>query len=63
MAEYQIQIGNDVRDMTDDEIVQRKQDELDAEAQIVALAERAQTRAALLTRLGITSDEAKLLLS
>jgi DNA-binding protein H-NS len=62
MAEYQIQIGNDVRDMTDDEIVQRKKDEAEAAAQIAARAERAETRAALLARLGITDDEAALLL-
>jgi DNA-binding protein H-NS len=62
MAKYQIQIGDDVRDMTDDEIVQRKKDEAEAEAQIAAQAERAETRAALLTRLGITADEAALLL-
>lgn len=61
-----IQIGTEVREMTDEEFAQwesdsalhPKKDEVQAE---LAIAEEA--KKALLAKLGITADEAKLLLS
>jgi hypothetical protein len=50
------------REMTDDEFAQYKSDQL-AQAQAKALDDtKADAKAALLERLGITEDEAKLLL-
>ena len=61
-----IQIGETVRDMTDEEIAEHKQafTELatQAKAEAKAEAERATAKQALLNRLGITADEAALLL-
>jgi len=58
----QIKIAGVLRDMTDDEFAQY---ELDQATQAAAQAEaevKAAQKAALLDRLGITEDEAKLLL-
>jgi len=58
----QIQIAGVLRDMTDDEFAQYELDQAtEAAAQAEAEAKAAQ-KAALLERLGITEDEAKLLL-
>jgi len=51
------------RDMTEDELAQWEVDKATAEAKAQALAEAAAAKAALLEKLGITEDEAKLLLS
>jgi hypothetical protein len=51
-----------VRDMTADELAQRKLDQAEAKKQAEAQAAKAVAREALLTRLGITADEAQLLL-
>jgi hypothetical protein len=51
-----------VRDMTADELALVEADALEAEAKLAAEAQRATDRAALLTKLGITEAEAKLLL-
>ncbi len=51
-----------VRDMTADELAQRKLDEAEAEAQAEAQAAKQVAREALLTKLGITAAEAQLLL-
>jgi len=55
------------RPLTQDELAQREADVAQAEAERVAKeaadAEAATAKAALLTKLGITADEAKLLLS
>ena len=63
MSKPLTQIGDEVREMTDDEFAQYKLDQVEeakrqSEAQSKLLA-----KAALLERLGITEDEAKLLLS
>ena len=50
------------REMTDAEYAQWQQDIADEEAKKAALAEKETARTALLNRLGITEDEAKLLL-
>lgn len=51
------------REMNDDELEQLAIDKATAEAQIEAEAQKAADKAALLTKLGITADEAKLLFS
>jgi hypothetical protein len=67
MTKPLIQIGDEVREMTDDEFEQYKLDqeaEIQRQAQVQAEAEvKAQAKANLLERLGITEDEAKLLLA
>ena len=55
-----------VRDFTDDELAQKKADGIDAKATAQAetdkAARKAARKAALLNRLGITADEAQLLI-
>ena len=58
----QIQIGDEVRDMTEDELAQH---ELDAKAELdktKAETAKAKAKQVVLDRLGITTDEAALLL-
>lgn len=52
-----------VREMNDEEYAQHQTDVATAEAKIAAKAEAEAEKAALLAKLGITADEAKLLLS
>ena len=63
MSEYQIQIGNEVRDMTEDEITQRKKDVKDNKALEKAAADRKALKEATLAKLGLTADEVAALLS
>ena len=58
---YKVQIDDLVRDATPEEIliIEATEEETQAEAQ--ALADKAQAKADLLKRLGITAEEAKLL--
>ena len=51
------------REMNDAEFAQHEADQAAQAAQAAAEAAKAAEKAALLTRLGITADEAKLLLS
>lgn len=51
------------REMTAEELAQWEADKIASEAQAQAKAEAIANRAALLQRLGITADEAKLLFS
>jgi hypothetical protein len=51
------------REMTTEELAQREADQLVTAARLQAEAEAATAKAALLDRLGITAEEAKLLLS
>jgi hypothetical protein len=51
-----------VRDMTESELAQLEIDKAEAEAQAAALAAKATARQALLEKLGITEEEAQLLL-
>lgn len=51
------------REMTDDELVQWEADNANAQLEAEAKATKAAEKAALLQRLGINEDEAKLLLS
>ena len=57
-----IQIGDEVRDMTDAEKSQYALDLKDFAAQLKAETDKAVAKAALLAKLGITADEAALLL-
>tara|TARA_R110000868_G_scaffold175083_1_gene412013 strand:+ start:473 stop:655 length:183 start_codon:yes stop_codon:yes gene_type:complete len=57
-----IQIGNEVRDMTEIEAAQYALDLKDFAAQEKANADKAAARQTVLDRLGITADEAALLL-
>ena len=57
-----IQIGDEVRDMTDAEKAQYALDLKDFAAQRKAETDKAVAKAALLAKLGITADEAALLL-
>jgi len=63
MSEYQIQIGDEVRDMTEEEIVQRKKDLKDSQALEKAAADRQALKIATLAKLGLTADEVAALLS
>jgi len=54
--------GHERREMTDAEFAQYKLDQAEAKAQAKAETERATAKAALLDKLGITADEAALLL-
>jgi len=51
-----------VQPMTDDEIAVVENDRLETEAMVAEKAQKAAAKAALLERLGITADEAALLL-
>lgn len=51
------------REMTADELAQSKSDKAKAETEAKAAADKVKAKAALLAKLGITEDEAKLLLS
>jgi hypothetical protein len=62
MNKPQIQIGNEIRDMTADEYAQWQADKAEAEAQIEAQAAKAAARQAVLDKLGLTADEAAALL-
>ena len=59
---YKIQIDDLVRDATPEEVAEIEAREAEAEAIKQVEAEKATARAELLERLGITADEAALLL-
>ena len=60
---YQVQIDDEVRDATAAEIAEIEAREAQAVAKVKAEADKAKAKAALLDRLGITADEAALLLT
>lgn len=57
------QIGDQVREMTDDEFAQYKLDKAEAQTRQAEAEAKATAKAALLSKLGITAEEATLLLS
>ena len=63
MAKYEIQIGDEVREMTADEIAQREKDIAEFVALEKAQADRAKLKVATLAKLGLTADEVAALLS
>ena len=63
MTKPLIQIGDEIREMTKAEYDQHLLDLAGWKAEADALADRATAREALLDRLGITAEEARMLLS
>jgi len=63
MTNPSIQIGDEVREMTADELAQWKTDKAAAKAKAQAEAEKQALREATLTKLGLTADEIAALLS
>jgi len=59
---YKIQVDDVVRDATEEEAAAIDAQVAEAQAQAKAQADKAVAREALLTKLGITADEAQLLL-
>ncbi len=59
---YKIQIDDEVRDATTEEIAEIEATQAEKAAQDQALADKAAAKAALLDRLGMTAEEAALLL-
>lgn len=57
------QIGDQVREMTDAEFAQYKLDKAEAQTRQAEAEAKATAKAALLSKLGITAEEATLLLS
>ena len=55
--------GQDLREMTDAELAQRKLDNAEAEAHAKAEADKAKLKTDTLTKLGLTADEVAALLS
>lgn len=60
---YKVQIDDEVRNATADEIARIEASRAEDEARKAEAEAKAEARAALLEKLGITEDEAKLLLS
>ena len=59
---YKIQIDDLVRDATEEEVAAIDAQKAEAEAQTAAIAAKAVARQALLEKLGLTEEEAQLLL-
>jgi hypothetical protein len=62
MATYKVQIDGEVRNATSAEVAQIEAQRAEAVAQAEALVVKQAAREALLTKLGITEQEAQLLL-
>jgi hypothetical protein len=62
MTKPLVQIGDEVREMTDVEYEQHIKDVEKSRLELEASEEKAEAKVALLKRLGITADEAALLL-
>lgn len=62
MTKPLIQIGDEVREMTDDEYAQYQKDQADAVKAETDRKAREAARAAVLAKLGLTADEAAALL-
>jgi hypothetical protein len=62
MTKPLIQIGDELREMTDDEHAQHKLDLAAWKAQVAAQAAKVVARKAVLDKLGLTADEAAALL-
>jgi hypothetical protein len=63
MAKLQINVDGKLRDMTADELAQYELDQIEVARLKQAETEKATAKAALLERLGISADEAAILLS
>ena len=62
MATYKVQINDVVRNATPDEVAQIEAQQAEAQAQAEAAEAKAAARQAVLDRLGLTEQEAQLLL-
>jgi hypothetical protein len=62
MPNPHIQIGNEVREMNEQELAQHELDKKAAKAQAAAQENQAAARQAVLDKLGLTQDEAQALL-
>jgi hypothetical protein len=62
MTNPTVQIGDEVREMTNEEYAQWQADKIEAQAQADAQAAKAAARQAVLDKLGLTADEAAALL-
>jgi hypothetical protein len=62
MPDPLIQIGDEVREMNEEELAQRELDQAAAQAEATAQAAKAASRQAVLDKLGLTQDEAQALL-
>jgi hypothetical protein len=62
MTKPLIQIGDEIREMTEEEHAQHLLDLAEWQAQADAIVTKAAAREALLNRLGMTAEEARLLL-
>ena len=60
---YKVQVNDEVRNATADEIAQIEAHQAEVEARKAEAEARAAQKAALLERLGISEDEARLLLA
>jgi hypothetical protein len=63
MSKYQIQIGDEIRDMTPEEVEQRDKDLAECAALEKAAVDRQALKIATLAKLGLTADEVAALLS
>ena len=63
MTNPSIQIGDEVREMTEDELAQWEADKAAAKAKAQAEADKQALKEATLTKLGLTADEVAALLS
>lgn len=64
ITNHNVETGEIVeREMTADELAQWQADKAEGQARVQAAADEVTVKAALLAKLGITEDEAKLLLS
>ena len=64
ISEFNCELGEIItRDLTDEEIAQLALDKANAEKELAEIAAKAEAKAALLAKLGITEEEAKLLLA
>jgi hypothetical protein len=63
MTKPTIQIGDEVREMTDEEYAQHQKDQKAFAEEAQAIAEKAALKQATLAKLGLTADEIAALLS
>lgn len=63
MSEYIIQIGNEVREMNDEEIAQREKDIAESKTRSKIIADRKELKLATIAKLGLTAEELSALIS
>jgi hypothetical protein len=63
MEKLNVTIAGETREMNAEELAQHEKDQVAFQAKLQLIKEQEEKKAALLNRLGITEDEAKLLLA